>query len=31
MVLTATPGIAAIAGFPSPHIFGQFGLPLTCD
>jgi hypothetical protein len=32
MVFTAAGDmIVTIAGFPSRHIFGRFGLPATCD
>ena len=32
MVFTfAGDGIATITGFPSPDLFGRFGLPPTCD
>jgi hypothetical protein len=31
MVFTvAGGGIATIAGFPSPYVWGRFGLPATC-
>jgi hypothetical protein len=32
MVFAITPeGIAAITGFPSPGLFGRFGLPPECE